>query len=184
MSTGRKIKRAGVGCLGILVVLAVLIGFTPPGHAVRDLWKNGAIQALIFPPNKEKYTAGHEENLKAMHTALMLYHESEGQFPAATGWMDAIEPRIATSDLAPGEAEKKLIRPDLAGKQNEFGYALNAKAAGKYKDDVGDGKTILIFESKQTGRNSSGDPATDLSGIAIDIDGAIVKRMQSGGADQ
>jgi hypothetical protein len=175
MSKGQKIKRAGVGCLGISVVLAVLIGFTPPGHALQDLWKNGAIQALIFPPENEKYTAGHEENLKAMHTALMLYHESEGQFPAANGWMDAIEPRIATSDLAPGEAEKKLIRPDLAGKPNEFGYALNAKAAGKYKDDVGDSKTILLYESKQPARNASGDPTADRSGMAVAIDGSIIK---------
>ena len=175
MSRGHAIKRAGVGCLGILVVLAILIGLTPPGRDIQNLWRNGAIQALLFPPEKVKYTAGHEENLKAMQIAILLYHDSEGQFPAATGWMDAIEPRIATSDLAKGEAEKKLIRPDLTGKPNEFGYALNAKAAGKYKDDVGDGKTILLYESKQTARNASGDPAADRSGMGIAIDGSIVK---------
>lgn len=175
MSKGRAIKRAGVGCLGIFVVLAILIGITPPGKAIQDLWRNGAIQAFVFPPAKTKYRAGHEANLKAMHTALMLYHDSEGQFPAANGWMDAIQPRIATSDLAQGEAQKKLVRPDLADKANEFGYALNAKAAGKYKDDVGDGKTILLYESKQTGRNASGDPSADRSGMGVAIDGTIVK---------
>jgi hypothetical protein len=175
MAKGRALKRVGIGCLGLVVVLAALVAFTGPGKDVQNLWRNGAIQALLFPPAKRTYTATNESNLKALHTALMLYHESEGQFPAANGWMDAIGPRIATSDMAAGESEKKLVRPDLAGKANEFGYGLNAKAAGKYKDDVGDGKTLLIYESKQTARNAAGDPATDRDGMAITIDGTIVR---------
>ncbi|MGV3615908.1 MAG: hypothetical protein ACO1SV_11285 [Fimbriimonas sp.] len=175
MAKRGRLKKIGIGCLGLVVVVALLTAFTPPGKAVQDLWRNGAIQALFFPEPKRTYDATNESNLEALHTALLLYHDSEGQFPAGNGWMDAIQPRIATSDLAKGEAEKKLVRPDLAGQADKFGYALNAKAAGKYKDDVGDGKTVLIYESKATGRNASGDPVTDRDGMAVTIDGTILK---------
>jgi len=150
------------------------VAFTGPGQDLQNFWRNGAIGALLFPPPKRKYTAGNETNLKALQTALMLYHESEGQFPQAAGWMDAIEPRIRTFDMELSEAKKKLVRPDLAGKEGEFGYALNDAASGKYKDDVG-GKAILVFESKATARNAHGDPAKDREGYAIAVDGTLLK---------
>ena len=156
------------------MVLSLLIALTGPGRDIQNLWRNGAIQALLFAPPKRTYDASNEANLKALHTALLLYHDSEGQFPAANGWMDAIEPRITTSDLAPGESAKKLVRPDLAGKAGQFGYALNANAAAKYKDDVGGPDAVLVYESKQTTRNASGDPATDRDGMAITIEGKLL----------
>jgi len=121
-------------------------------------------------PEKKEYDATSTERLKAIHTALMLYHDSEGQFPAANGWMDAIENRLATNDLKKGEAEKKLHRPDLP--DGQYGYSINAEAAGKYKDDLKPG-AALVFESKATTRNASGNPKTDASGASIGIDGKV-----------
>lgn len=145
------------------------------GKDLVNLWKNGTLQAVLMPGPKRQYTASNEANLRAMHTALMLYHDSEGQFPAADGWMDAIKNRLKAYDLASGEAEKKLIRPDLAGKADAYGYAINTAAAGKYKDDVGGPKTPFIYESHQTTRNASGDPQKDRDGWAIAVDGTILK---------
>jgi len=121
-------------------------------------------------PAKKKYAAPGTERLMAIHTALSLYHDPEGQFPAANGWMDAIENRLATNDLKKGEAEKKLHRPDLP--DGQYGYSINAEAAGKYKDDLKPG-AALVFESKATTRNASGNPKTDASGASIGIDGKV-----------
>ena len=156
-------------------MIALALVMTGGWRDLVNFWKNGTIQAIVFPPPKRTYDASNEENLKALRTALMLFHDSEDKFPDAKGWMDAIEPRITASDMAPGESQKKLIRPDLSGKTGSFGYALNLKAAGKYKDDVGDPKAILVYESKQTARNAAGDPATDRDGMAITVDGTLLR---------
>ncbi|AIE83380.1 hypothetical protein [Fimbriimonas ginsengisoli] len=174
MAKGKLGKRLGVGCLGLLLVVGALLAFTGPGHDIQNMWRNGAIGAILFPEKQRTYTATNEQNLRAIHTALMLYHDSEGQFPQASGWMDAIEPRIRTSDMDASEAKKKLIRPDLAGKPGEFGYEMNDAASGKYKDDAG-AKTPLIFESKPTSRNAHGDPVKDRDGYAITVDGTLLK---------
>jgi len=131
---------------------------------------------LVREPERQKYAASREQNLKAIYQGLMLYHESEGQFPTSEGWMDAIENRIKSNVLAKGEAEKKLVRPDLASEQGAFGYAMNDAASGKYMDDIPDkGKTPLIYESKQKTRNAHGDPAEDSDGLAITVDGTLIK---------
>ncbi len=175
MKKGRKVlRRMGIGLLGVVVIAVAFLFLTGAGKDVRNLWSNGALPALIFKPADRAYDANTDGNLKAIRTGLMLYHESEGQFPLAAGWMDAIENRIRASDMPGDEAKKKLIRPDLAKSSGQFGYALNDKAGGKYKDDVG-AKTVLVYESKQVGRNAHGDPATDRSGAAITVDGTILR---------
>ena len=106
----------------------------------------------------------------------MLYHESEGQFPQAAEWMDAIANRITTTDMKPGEGEKKLHDPAYSG-ADQFGYALNAEASGKYKGDIKDKSAILIYESKTTIKNASGDPKKDErapGAKAVTLDGKIV----------
>jgi hypothetical protein len=173
MAKRKLAKGLGLGCLGVVVVALGLLLFTGAGKDFQNLWRNGTIPSLLFPAKKRTYSAGNESNLKAIYTALMLYHESEGQFPTAGGWMDAIEPRIRANDMEASEAKKKLARPDLG--DGQFGYAMNDAASAKYKDDVGPATTVLIYESKQTGRNAHGDPKTDRDGYAITVDGTILK---------
>lgn len=171
---GRKVwRRIGSGLVGCSVVFVGFLFLTGPGKDIRNLWSNGTIPSLLFPPANRPYSANAEGNLKAIRTALMLYHDSEGQFPQGAGWMDAIENRMTASDMTGAESKKKLIRPDLANSPNEYGYALNDKASGKYKDDVG-AKTVLVYESKQVERNAHGDAAKDKSGAGITVDGTIV----------
>lgn len=175
MKAKRIFKRLGIGCLSLVLLFAIVIFATPAGKDIQNFWKVGAIQAYLFPEPKKAYKGDNEEHLKALYTALMLYHDSEDKFPEANGWMDAIEPRLWTNDLQRNEGKKKLIRPDLADKPDSFGYAINRAAAGKYKDDVGSKDTILIFESKSTSRNAAGDPAVDREGLAITVAGQIEK---------
>ena len=106
----------------------------------------------------------------------MLYHESEGQFPVAKGWMDAIQNRMRASNMSPEEAQKKLVRPDLMPpKAGVFGYAMNDALSGKYKGDIKNPKTVLVFESIQTDRNAHGDPSTAKGRMGVAIDGSIVR---------
>jgi hypothetical protein len=157
------------GCkvfIGLLAVVLIGLGAFY-GPVIASFAKQGFFDRA---PEKRKYEASRIEHLKAIHTALLLYHDSEGQFPLANGWMDAIENRLATNDLKKGEAEKKLHRPDLT--ENQYGYAINQAIAGKYKDDV-PASTPLVFESKSTERNASGIPPKDADGSIIGIDGEI-----------
>lgn len=154
-------KKRLLGCAGFLLVL--LLGAALfYGPAIRDLWKEGIIQAFFEKDAKRKYDSNTRDNLKALHTALMLYHESEGQFPYAEGWMDAIKSRIQTNDLTAKEAAKKF----------EGGYGLNDAASGHYKGDLTP-VTILLFESSDKKWNSHGIPPK--SGLGIDIKGEIVQ---------
>lgn len=167
-------KRLGIGCLGLVVLLVCFLSFTGPGKDFVNLWRNGTIPALLTSQPKRTYTATNEANLKSLYTAIMLYHDSEGQFPDGAAWMEAIKNRIKAEDMEAKEADKKLVRPDLAGKPDQFGYALNDAAAKKYKDDVPKG-TILLYESKQTARNAHGDPKTDRDGYAITVEGTLLQ---------
>lgn len=167
-------KKRRRGCwIGVGVVVLVLAVWLGP--VIRDGFKSGLFGAMLQGSRNEKYSASSQENLKAMYNALSLYHESEGQFPHAEGWVNAIETRIDTENLEKGEAQKKLIRPDLLGKTGEYGYAMNDAVSAKYKDDIKDKKTPLIFESKDTGKNAHGDPAKERQGWAISVDGTILK---------
>lgn len=168
----RKSRR---GCwIASTIFAALFIGAAAfYGPFIVALWKRGFFDPA---PKKHSYSATSEQNLQAIYQGMKLYHESEGQYPFAGGWMDAIENRISTNDLKKGEARKKLIRPDLLTRPGEFGYAMNDLASGKYSEDVPKpSETPLIYESKQSGRNAHGDPVKDQDGLAISVDGKILK---------
>ena len=181
-SGGKILKRVGLGCGTTVILLAAIILFTDFGKAVRTGISHGFLDAYLSPDDERKVNASEEANLKAMYTALMAYHESEGAFPPATNWMDALKNYGAASDLAKGESEKKFVSPSLAGKPGVYGYALNDLASGKYKGDIKDPKTPLVFDSSDTSRNAHGDPKRLLPSAirpggnrAIAVDGTILK---------
>jgi hypothetical protein len=171
----------GWGCLGLVAVLVLLILFTPPGKAIRDLLGTGIVQASLSPKEMEQYHATTEGNLKAIYNALKLYQDSEGQFPDASGWMDAIQNRILVNNMTGEEAQKKLISPAVSATPGQFGYAMNDKASAKYIGDL-DPKMPLIFDSSNTAKNAHGTPDTLLpkpprsgQNMGITVDGTIVK---------
>lgn len=168
-----KKKVVAVASLIVLVGLGIA-AFSPAGKAIRTL----------LPTFLQKDVSGTEafkgdlnDRLKAMYTAADLYQQSEQAYPATDKWMDELLTRLQTQNLKPGEAEKKIKRPDLESNPDQYGFALNKEIAGKYKGDIKDPKTILIFESNDTKKNASGDPKTDgkPGGEAITINGEIVK---------
>lgn len=171
MGRGKKI---GIGALAVVGVGLVVLFGTPFGKGIRDIWGSGAVQAVLDKPPRRTYDASSSDaNLKALSTALRLFHDSEGAYPKADKWMDDIAPRLILNDLPKKEAEKKLVRPDVEA--GEFGYAINDAAAGKYRDDLKKG-TILLFESVATGRNAHGNPKKDgkPGGRGLTIEGDLV----------
>ncbi|MDR3687845.1 MAG: hypothetical protein P4L46_00600 [Fimbriimonas sp.] len=183
MRLGRRIVRGtGCGCLVLVTALACIANFTPAGHTFWVLLKNGKLSNYVASDPNLKYNANEETNLKDLYTALMAYHESEGQWPVAGGWMDAIKNRVSTADLAKGEADKKFVSPSLAGQPGVYGYAMNDLASGKYKGDIKDPKTLLLFDSSDTSRNAHGDPKKLIpkpprpgGNTGITVGGTIVK---------
>lgn len=160
----RKAK-IGLGILGVLIAAGVY--YNEEIRAAVGIVRSGALETS----EPVEYKAGAESNLKALRTAMMLYHDTEDQFPAGSGWMDAIIPRLRTNDLKEGEELKKLHRPGFS--DDKFGYALNASCAGKYKGDL-KSDSVLLFESQATIKNAVGDPKKDGAGFGITIDGKIV----------
>lgn len=168
-------KKGAKVMIGIAAGLLLGVGgfaLSPMGDVALDAYRAG----FLTTTKQTEYHGSNEENLKALRTALLLYHDSEGQFPDGAGWMDAISTRLQTADLKPGEGEQKLRRPDAA--EGEFGYGLNKVVSGQYVDDLPEkGKTLLLFESKETQKNAVGD-VTDLvrdgGGKGITVDGEIV----------
>ena len=158
-----------IGCL--IVVGGIIV--SPLGQTLMGLHRKGFFDSS---EQTRQFSGDSQARLKALHVALMSYHDSEDKFPNVAGWMDAIENRLGTNDLKEGEAKKKLIRPDLEAKPGAFGYAINAQVSQKYKGDLKDPKTILLYESRQETRNASGDPASDgvAGGQAIAIDGTAI----------
>ncbi len=171
MSKGKKIAR---GALVVLVIGCGIGWFTPEGKALRSLV---GVLTQKDVSGTEAYKGDIRDRLKAMQTAADLYHSSEDSYPKAEKWMDDLLIRLQTQNLKKGEAEKKLKRPDLDTTPDQFGFAINTAVAGKYKGDIKDPKTILIFESKDTKKNAAGDPKADgkPSGEGITISGEIVK---------
>lgn len=167
-------KKVGIGCLVVVAALGVWLG--PTLFDLRDY-----IGTAIAPQKMREYEGSNVDNLKAIHTALTLYEESEGQFPEGEGWMDAIANRIRTSDLSEEEASKKLRDPARSKSPEEYGYALNDAAAGKYHEDVPDpSKTPLVFLTSDMKRGVHGDPSKigiQPKGRAygIAVDGTILK---------
>ena len=183
MAFGRRIlRRVGLGCLTLVILALALLFLTKSGQEVRDLVSHGFLNEYLSPEESRKYNASNLQNLKNLFTAMSLYHESEGQFPSANGWMDALKSYGAASDLAKGEAEKRFVAPEFSGKPGQFGYAMNDALSGKYKGDIKDPKTPLLFDSNDTSRNAHGDPRKLLpsparagGNLAVAVDGTILK---------
>lgn len=151
MKIGKVLKVAG-----LLVVSGLVYSGIRYGPAAWDLYQAGFLDSVEM----RKYQGTSMENLKALHTALMLYHDSEGQFPSGAGWMDAIKTRLRTNDLAADEAVKKYKNPLIGDKANQYGYAFNDACGAKYIEDIKEPeKTLLVFDSKETGWNAHGDPS-------------------------
>lgn len=168
-------KKAGI-IVGVLVVGALGYAGFRFGPDLVTAQRQGFFEREV----KVAYDGTAAENLRALHTAMMLYHESEGQFPEAKGWMDAIMTRLNTADLKPGEAEKKLRDPRLGA--DGYGFAMNAAASGKFKDDLEGGPNeILLFDSSDSARNAHGNPeklapkpAREGGRLAITVAGALL----------
>jgi hypothetical protein len=127
-------------------------------------------QGLFEQTKQVAYDGTTLDNLKAIHTAMMLYHESEGAFPTAASWMDKIENRLQTNDLKTGEGAKKLLNP-ATGK---YSWSYNSAAAGQYKDDLPEkDKTVLIWATFAPEKNQNGKPENPY--LAILIDGTILE---------
>lgn len=154
-----------IGCgLTVTVIFTALAIWLGP--VLADFRRAGFLDSV---PEKRAYEGTSIENLRAMHTALMLYHDSEGQFPEASGWMDAARPYVKTADLADGEELKKFQNPGLGGGSNVFGYAMNDAASAMYIDDIEEpSRTPLVYETDEPEWNAHGTPTTDGLGIAID----------------
>lgn len=167
-------KKRSIGCalakIALMAAGALLVlWLIQVGLVLRDAKKAG----LLDDVKTEKYEASRDNNLKAIHQALMRSQESEGTLPPAANWMDAALVRLKTSDLTEDEAKAKLKRPG----QKSFGYSINSSMAGKdtraIRVKVG---TILVFESQSTAWNASGDPAKDAidGGKAVTLEGEVV----------
>lgn len=177
-----KRKRFWKG-FGLLVLFGLGYAGWRFGPDLLTFYRAGFFDDLS-PTEMRKYQGTTRDNLKAIRTALLLYHDSEGVFPAGAIWMDEVKKRIQTKDMADAEALKKLVNPLVRpSAPNVFGYALNSVIGGNYRDDLPlKGKTILVFDSASTKWNAHGDPARDLAKppraggtLAITLDGEIVK---------
>ncbi len=169
-------KKLGIGCGVVVVGLGVWLG-----PALFDL--RGYISAAITPQQMREYDGTNADNLKALHTALMLYEESEGAFPQASGWMDAIENRIRASDMTEEQAAKKLRDPQRSRAPNQYGYALNDAISQRYHSDItSPGTTPLVFLSTEMARNAHGNPDKIGENVqsgrpyAVAVDGTILRR--------
>jgi len=180
----RKRSRRLLKSIGLLLFGGVLAAGWIYGPALYDFYRAGLLDEYLNPRELRKYQGTSIDNLKAMHLALSLYHESEERFPYGEGWMDALEPYIRTDDMRAEEAQRKFVNPLLGkGSERKFGYALNDLAAGKYKDDVPTPvKTPLVFDSVETQRNAHGAPEKLLpnpprqgGNLGISVTGEILK---------
>lgn len=151
-------KFAAIGFGLVVVVIAIWLG-----PVIWVAFKSGIAQDLISPPAKVEYEAGVVENLEAIHTAMMQYHDSEGEFPPAEEWMDLLALRLRTADLKEGEEYRKLKNPKLQNLGTDvWGYAYNLEVQNLYKDDVpGAEDQILVYETAEPAYSISGDPAAD-----------------------
>jgi len=180
----KKRSRKVLKSIGLLLVGGGLAAGWLYGPSFIDLYGAGLFDTVLNPRQLREYQGNSVDNLKAMHLALSLYHDSEGQFPYGDGWMDALEPYIRTDDMKPEEAQKKFVSPLLPkGEGVRFGYAMNDAAAGKYEDDVPTPeKTPLVFDSSDTARNAHGSPEKLLpnpprqgGNMGISVAGEILK---------
>jgi len=158
------------GLIAGMLVALIYMFVIPLWHLIHG---SGVLDEVVM----RKYQGTNEDNLKALRTAMMKYHESEGKFPDSGRWMDLLKTRVRTNDMAESEAEKKFVFPAYAGKPGKYGYAMNITASGKYQGDLPP-KTPLIFNSTDTKWNASGDPKKlePKGGEAITVDGTVLKQ--------
>lgn len=170
-------KRVGIGLAVLLLAGLGVLFLTPFGKALRDLASRGVIQNLASKPPERVVSGDTVARLKALRTALDLYHDSEERYPEASGWSEAARLRLKADDLAKGQDRAALTRPGARA----YGYALNARAAGKYRDDVGPESTILLYETARETKDAVGDPARDglKGGRGITVSGEIVALARS-----
>lgn len=163
----KKTKRIVLAVIG--VSLAGLCWWLSP--LIRAVMKVG----LPTGTEQRVYEATSIENLQAIRTALLLYHDNEGQFPAADGWMDGIRPMLKTHDLSFEEAAKKLMNPAISDlKPGEFGYSMSTEVSAAFRGDLKE-TSILVFESPgDRKRNASGAPKTSKGNHGITLDGNVV----------
>lgn len=163
MTTKKKIVLA---CLAVLAIPVLFYGYWGIRLAVAAK-NNGFLDA----PAKREYTGDTVKNLKAIHTALMLYQDSEGALPQASSWMDAAWSRLQTADMEEDEAKKKLKSTGITA-DTEYGYGFNDAISGKHTLDLPD-ETVLVFESKDLAWNAHG-KAANPGAKAITVTGKIV----------
>lgn len=149
-----------LGCTGLILglLLATVIFLLPSIRLVMTAKDRGVFDETTM----REYEGSSMENLKGLHTALMIYHDSNEMFPEGNGWMDAVWPSLKTNDLSEEEATKKLKNPIVAAENPlSFGYAFNDLFSGQYIDDVDadPAKTPLVFDSSDLSRNAFGLPA-------------------------
>ena len=164
-----------------MALLVLWLFVTPAGNAIRDILGSDVVRDVLTPTEMRTYNATTEGNLRSIHTALMIYHDSEGQFPDASGWMDAIVNRMQVDDMGADEAAKKLKAPSLVSAEGQYGYAMNEAASGQYSGDLSP-KLPLVFDSSDTKRNAKGspdallpDPPRDGQNFGIAVDGTLLK---------
>jgi hypothetical protein len=174
-----RARRMIFGCLGIFVGVTVAL-YIWVGPLLLTAKKKG----FFDPQVKRKYKGDSMTNLKNIHTAVMLYQESEGQLPFANSWMDGTWRRLQTGDMEEEEAKKQLKSPSVAADNPlAFGYAFNEILSGKYSDDVPEpDKTPMVFDSSDLTWNAFGNPAQlapspprPEGNYAVTITGNVVK---------
>lgn len=172
-------KRVILGCAG--VILGLVIG---AAIMVYPLFRDAKEAGFFNKDEMQEYNGNSMKNLKVLHTAAMLYHDSNDMFPNAAHWMDAISLRIQADNMSDEEAMEKLKNPFVA-KENPlaFGYAFNDDVSEMFIDDITDpAKTPLIFDSSDTTYNAHGlpaqlapEPPRPGGNLAVTVEGNVVQ---------
>ncbi len=165
--------------ISLLLLAGVIYAAWFYGPFLYSVWKRGFFDKRQI----RSYHGNSLQNLAALHKGMMMYHDSEGQFPQSNGWMDALKPYIRPDDMKEKDAFKKFVNPTLPPKEGVYGYAMNDVAGAKYKDDVKyPEKTPLLFDSSDTKWNAHGTPekllpkpAREGGNVGVSISGAILK---------
>ncbi len=160
----------------VAIAAILLIGY----GAFRFLPDFLALKNAGFLENAEakktQYSASREENLKALHGALIRFHDSEDRFPEGKDWMGQLKPYLDTGDLVEGAWSKKLRNPLLGPGSDWGGYVLNSEVAGKHKLDLKKGvKTVLMTEDKSAVGAAVGPAKSSAGMMSILVDGTVVK---------
>ena len=172
-------KRKWITFVAILVFIIVIVKIAPGIRAIYILYRHGI---LTDNYSLKKYEGDRETRLKELYAALKTYQQSNGQFPEASGWMDAIKPFIRVHNMTQKQSDQKLHDPTVNAR-NGYGFAFNKKLSNKYIGDIKNQKsTVLIYTSQNITKNASGNPKTDIAkpprggeNIGITVNGTIVK---------